>query len=66
MDIKEIRELAGLTQASFAKKYHIPLGTLRHWEAGERKPPTYVLYLLERCERYETLLWIVKNAPDKE
>ena len=51
MNIKEIREKTGLTQEGFSKRYGIPLGTLHHWEAGERKPPEYVLKLLERCIR---------------
>ena len=49
MGIKEIREESGLSQGKFAKKYGIPLGTLHHWEAGDRKPPEYVLELLRRC-----------------
>ena len=49
MDIKEIRKQSGLTQARFCKKYGIPLGTLHHWEQGDRKPAEYVLKLLERC-----------------
>lgn len=49
MDVKEIRKRTGLTQENFAKEYGIPLGTLHHWETGDRKPPEYVLKLLERC-----------------
>lgn len=49
MDIKEIRSETGLSQGQFAKKYGIPIGTLHHWEAGDRKPPEYVLRLLKRC-----------------
>lgn len=48
MDIKKIRAFSGLTQNEFAKKYEIPIGTLHHWEAGDRKPPEYVLKLLQR------------------
>lgn len=51
MDIKAIRKQAGLSQEKFSKKYGIPLGTLHHWEAGDRQPPDYVLKLLERCVR---------------
>lgn len=49
MDIKEIRVKAGLSQGQFCKRYGIPLGTLHHWELGDRKPPEYVLKLLQRC-----------------
>lgn len=48
MTIKEIRERSGLSQGAFCKRYGIPKGTLCHWENGERKPPSYVLNLLER------------------
>lgn len=51
MDIKAIRSLAGLSQTDFAKKYGLPLGTLHHWEAGDRQPPAYLLKLLERVVR---------------
>lgn len=54
MTIKEIRERSGLSQGAFCKRYGIPKGTLCHWESGERKPPSYVLNLLERVvEQHE-------------
>lgn len=46
MTIKELREGTGLSQRQFAEKYHIPVGTLQHWEQGIRKPPVYVIYML--------------------
>ena len=46
MTIKELRESTGLSQSQFAEKFHIPVGTLQHWEQGVRKPPEYVLYML--------------------
>lgn len=65
MDIKEIRKLSGLSQGRFAEKYGIPIGTLHHWEAGERKPPEYVLKLLERCvmedDKVATIIEKLKN-----
>lgn len=45
--IKELRESTGLSQSKFAKKFHIPIGTLQHWEQGVRKPPEYVIYMIE-------------------
>lgn len=47
MTIKEIRQLANLSQQKFCEKYNIPLPTLRKWEQGNREPPGYVLELLE-------------------
>jgi len=48
MLIKELRKITGLSQAEFAKKFHIPVGTLSHWEQGIRKPPDYVIYMMTR------------------
>lgn len=52
MNVKEIRKLTGMTQSSFAKKYRIPLQTLKQWESNKdsksyRKPPEYVEFLLQ-------------------
>lgn len=52
-DIKELRSFTGLNQEHFAKKYHIPLQSLKQWESrpgskSYRKPPEYVNYLLEQ------------------
>jgi putative transcriptional regulator len=35
---KIIRRALGLTQQEFAKRFHIPLGTLRDWEQGRATP----------------------------
>lgn len=36
--LKIIRRALGLTQEEFALRYQIPLGTLRDWEQGAKKP----------------------------
>ena len=48
MLIKELRKITGLSQAQFAEKFHIPVGTLAHWEQGIRKPPDYVIYMITK------------------
>lgn len=53
MTIKEIRQILGLTQEEFAKKYEIPVSTIKGWESSAtssryRECPPYVLKLLER------------------
>ncbi len=53
MTIQELRKETGLSQSQFAKKFDIPVGTLQHWEQGVRKPPRYVLSLVERVIAYE-------------
>lgn len=37
VDVKAVRQRTGLTQAEFAAKFAISLGTLRHWERGEQR-----------------------------
>ena len=36
--LKIIRRALGLTQEEFSTRYQIPLGTLRDWEQGAKKP----------------------------
>ncbi len=47
MTIQELRAKTGLSQSKFAERYGIPVRTLQEWEQGKRKPPGYVLELLE-------------------
>lgn len=46
VDVKSVREKTGLTQNQFAATFGISLGTLRHWERGDRKPHGPALVLL--------------------
>jgi putative transcriptional regulator len=38
LDVKAIRSKVGMTQREFAMSFGISLGTLRHWERGDRQP----------------------------
>lgn len=38
IDVAAIREKNGLSQAAFAKRVGVPVGTLRNWEQGRRVP----------------------------
>jgi putative transcriptional regulator len=46
IDVVQLRQNLGLTQVEFASKFCISLGTLRHWERGDRKPHGPALALL--------------------
>jgi putative transcriptional regulator len=46
IDVAQLRHSLGLTQSEFAAKFCISLGTLRHWERGDRKPHGPALALL--------------------
>ncbi len=52
----KLRNRTGLSQAKFAKKFFIPLSTYEHWEIGMRKPPVYVVKLIEIVLDYEDKL----------
>ncbi len=45
-DVQEIRKVTGMTQPEFAATFGISLGTLRHWERGDRVPHGPALVLL--------------------
>ena len=47
MTIYEMRTALGDTQSEFAQRYNIPFRTIQNWEGGVRKPPEYVVSLLE-------------------
>ena len=47
MDIREMRKQLGDTQSEFAARYNIPFRTIQNWETGIRKPPEYIVSLLE-------------------
>lgn len=46
--IKELRSITNLSQSQFAKRFSIPVSTLRKWEQMESKPPLYFVILLEK------------------
>ncbi|ABA59191.1 transcriptional regulator, XRE family [Nitrosococcus oceani ATCC 19707] len=38
VDVKAVRKKVGMSQREFAASFGISLGTLRHWEQGDRQP----------------------------
>lgn len=52
--LKKIRQEFNLTQRQISDKFEIPIGTYEHWEMGIRKPPIYVVKMIEfilNCEQ---------------
>ena len=47
MTIRDMRTQLGVTQSEFAARYNIPFRTVQNWETGLRKPPVYIVKLLE-------------------
>ncbi|MCP4698507.1 MAG: helix-turn-helix domain-containing protein [Gammaproteobacteria bacterium] len=51
IDVKAIREKVKMSQTEFASAFGISLGTLRHWEQGDKKsrdPALTLLYIAEK------------------
>lgn len=46
--IKELRELFGLSQIGFSKKYDVPRRSIENWERGLSEPQPWILKLLNR------------------
>lgn len=46
-DVLELREGMGLSQEKFAAYFNIPVSTIRSWEQGQRRPPDYVLEMMD-------------------
>ena len=51
VDVQALRQRIGMTQEEFAAKFGISLGTLRHWERGDRKPHGPALVLLRVIDK---------------
>lgn len=47
MNIKQMRQQTGLSQTAFAKYFNIPVRTVQDWEQGKRKPPEYLVKLMQ-------------------
>lgn len=56
MEIKEIRQITGLSQRGFSSYFGIPLGTLRNWEQGIAKPPEYVFNMIFASLRRDKMI----------
>jgi putative transcriptional regulator len=51
VDVKTIRSQVGMTQEEFSVAFGISLGTLRHWERGDRTPQGPALILLNLVKK---------------
>ena len=47
IDVKAIRAQVGMSQTEFASSFGISVGTLRHWECGDRQPQGPARVLLQ-------------------
>ena len=51
VNVRELRCRLGMTQERFAAALGVGLGTLRHWERGDRQPRGPALALLNVVDR---------------
>lgn len=51
IDVAIIRNKTGLSQAAFARRIGVPVGTIRNWEQGRRSPQGPARILLALLER---------------
>lgn len=51
--VKALRTRLGLTQRGMEERYGIPYRTIQDWEASKRRPPEYVLRMLEALATHE-------------
>lgn len=51
IDVAAIRQKTGLSQAAFALRIGVPLGTIRNWEQGRRSPQGPARILLALLDR---------------
>jgi len=51
VDVKTLRAKMEMTQQEFCAMFGIALGTLRHWEQGDREPKGPALVLLNVVEK---------------
>ena len=49
--VRTVRHRLKLTQAQFAARFRVPIGTLRDWEQGRRRPERSARILLKIVER---------------
>lgn len=58
--IKELMERQNMSWKEFSIIYGIPYSTLRKWIVGERKPPDYVINLLEEVVLHD--IWLGEHG----
>jgi putative transcriptional regulator len=54
--IRVTRTKLGLTQAQFAKRFHVPVGTLRDWEQSRSMPPDFAVAYVRVIARHPEMV----------
>ena len=53
---RSVRKRLGLSQAAFAARFHVPIGTLRDWEQNRKQPDAPALAYLRVIAREPTMV----------
>lgn len=64
VDIKKLRKSLDLSQDAFAKKFGFNLGTLRHWEQGNRHPDRAASILLAIVTKFPDIVLTIASEMD--
>jgi putative transcriptional regulator len=56
IDAAAVRSKTGLSQAAFAQRIGVPVGTLRNWEQGRRSPQGPARVLLALLDRNPSIV----------
>jgi putative transcriptional regulator len=62
IDVKAIRAKVGMSQTEFASSFGISVGTLRHWERGDREPHGPARVLLQVVSKQPKLVLSALSA----
>jgi putative transcriptional regulator len=54
--IRKTRSDLGLTQAEFAARFRVPVGTLRDWEQARATPPDFALAYVTVIARFPNIV----------
>jgi len=54
--IRMTRTALGLTQAEFAERFHVPVGTLRDWEQSRAMPPDFAVAYVKVIAQHPDLV----------
>lgn len=55
-EIRRVRNRLGLSQPEFARRFRVPVGTLRDWEQARTAPPDFALAYLRVIERHPEMV----------
>lgn len=54
--IRKTRTGLGLSQAEFASRFHVPVGTLRDWEQARATPPDFAVAYVKVIGQHPSLV----------